>query len=94
VIPGRARRDGAVVAKSPQLREKSLLFGDIDSVISLGGSDSNDRPARASHNVDRVIHFLSSGAGIHLLTLTDGVEPVSCGGWVEKADEHLAGVRR
>lgn len=87
--PGQARRAGAFVTKAPLLRHKPLLFVDIDGVISLWGFDSNDRPAGAFHNVDGVIHFLSSGAGIHLLALADGFELVWCSGWEEKADEHL-----
>jgi hypothetical protein len=89
VDPGQARRAGAFVTKAPLLRHKPLLFVDIDGVISLWGFDSNDRPAGAFHNVDGVIHFLSSGAGIHLLALSDGFELVWCSGWEEKADEHL-----
>jgi len=71
------------------MQDKPLLFVDIDRVISLWGSDSNARPAGASHNVDGVIHFLSSDAGIHLLKLADGFDLVWCSGWEEKADEHL-----
>ena len=89
MIPGRARRDGHVVAKSLQSWDKPLLFVDIDGVISLWGFDSNDRPAGAFHNVDGVIHFLSSDAGIHLLALAERFELVWCSGWEEKADEHL-----
>jgi hypothetical protein len=89
VIPADARREGTIVAKTPQLREKPLLFVDIDGVISLWGFDSNDRPAGAFHNVDGIIHFLSSDAGIHLLALAERYELVWCSGWEEKADEHL-----
>jgi len=89
VIPGQARRAGGLVAKAPLTRNKPLLFVDIDGVISLWGFDSNDRPAGAFHNVDGVIHFLSSDAGIHLLALAEGFELVWCSGWEEKADEHL-----
>lgn len=66
-----------------------MLFVDIDGVISLWGFDSNDRPAGAFHNVDGVMHFLSSDAGNHLLDLRDRFELVWCSGWEEKADEHL-----
>jgi hypothetical protein len=68
---------------------KPVLFVDIDGVISLWGFDSNARPAGAFHNVDGVIHFLSSDAGIHLLALGARFELVWCSGWEEKADEHL-----
>ena len=89
MIPGPARRDRALVAESPQLQSKALLLVDIDGVISLWGFDSNDRPAGAFLNVDGVMHFLSSDAGLHLLALADGFELVWCSGWEEKADEHL-----
>ena len=69
--------------------DKPLLFVDIDGVVSLWGFDSDRRPAGAFHNVDGVIHFLSSGAGIHLLALATDFELVWCSGWEEKADEHL-----
>lgn len=62
-----------------------MLFVDIDGVISLWGSDSNARPAGALHNLDGVMHFLSSDAGNHLLGLLD----VPCSGWEERADDHL-----
>lgn len=72
-----------------QMREKPVLFVDIDGVISLWGFDSNARPAGAFHNVDGVTHFLSSDAGIHLLALHEHFDLVWCSGWEEKADEHL-----
>lgn len=66
-----------------------MLFVDIDGVISLWGFDSDNRPAGTFHNVDGVMHFLSSDAGNHLLGLHDRFELVWCSGWEEKADEHL-----
>jgi hypothetical protein len=72
-----------------QMREKPILFVDIDGVVSLWGFDSNDRPAGAFHNVDGVMHFLSSDAGNHLLDLTRRFELVWCSGWEEKAEDHL-----
>ena len=80
---------GRYVAKSLQVRAKPVLFVDIDGVISLWGFDSNARPAGAFHNVDGVMHFLSSDAGNHLLRLHDRFELVWCSGWEEKANEHL-----
>ncbi len=71
------------------MQDKPLLFVDIDGVISLWGFDSDDRPAGGFHNVDGIIHFLSSGAGIHLLALAQAFDLVWCSGWEEKADEHL-----
>ena len=89
MIPGQARRERRFVAESAQMQDKPLLFVDIDGVISLWGFDSNARPAGAFHNVDGVMHFLSSDAGIHLLALRERFELVWCSGWEEKADEHL-----
>jgi hypothetical protein len=71
------------------MQDKPLLFVDIDGVISLWGFDSNARPAGAFHNVEGVMHFLSSDAGNHLLGLRDRFELVWCSGWEEKADDHL-----
>ena len=73
----------------PQTLDKPLLFVDIDGVISLWGFESDSRPEGAFHNVDGVIHFLSSDAGIHLLALAEVFDLVWCSGWEEKADEHL-----
>ena len=84
-----ARLDGRIVAEPRQLRDKPVLFVDIDGVISLWGFPSNDRPDGAFHNVDGVMHFLSSEAGNHLLHLHRCFELVWCSGWEEKADEHL-----
>jgi hypothetical protein len=72
-----------------QMREKPVLFVDMDGVVSLGGFDSNARPSGAFHNVDGVMHFLSSDTGNHLLALDRRFELVWCSGWEEKADDHL-----
>jgi hypothetical protein len=89
VIPGQARRGRTFVAESPHMQDKPLLFVDIDGVISLWGFHSNARPNGAFHNVDGVIHFLSSEAGMHLLSLATRFDLVWCSGWEEKAEEHL-----
>ncbi|MEA2194706.1 MAG: hypothetical protein QOG42_1140 [Solirubrobacteraceae bacterium] len=89
MITGRARHEGSFVAKVPHMQDKPLLFVDIDGVISLWGFDSYARPAGAFHNVDGVIHFLSSDAGTHLLALAEEYDLVWCSGWEEKAEEHL-----
>jgi hypothetical protein len=85
----RARRESCFVTKMPQMLDKPLLFVDIDGVVSLWGFDSDSRPAGSFHNVDGIIHFLSSDAGIHLLALAAEFDLVWCSGWEEKADEHL-----
>ena len=89
MISGQARQGCPFVTKVPQIMDKPLLFVDIDGVVSLWGFDSHSCPAGTFHNVDGVMHFLSSDAGIHLLTLAAAFDLVRCSGWVEKADEHL-----
>ena len=89
MISGQARRGCPFVTKVPQIMDKPLLFVDIDGVVSLWGFASDSRPAGAFHNVDKIIHFLSSDAGIHLLTLAAAFDLVRCSGSEKKADEHL-----
>lgn len=72
-----------------QVRDKPVLFIDIDGVISLWGFDLDRRPAGRFHSVDGVVHFLSSTAGNHLLELSTRFELVWCSGWEEKANEAL-----
>jgi HAD domain in Swiss Army Knife RNA repair proteins len=88
-MPRRMRPADRFVAKTPQSGEKPVLFVDIDGVISLWGWESNARPPGTFHNVDGVMHFLSSDAGNHLLGLRDRFELVWCSGWEDKADDHL-----
>jgi hypothetical protein len=66
-----------------------VLFVDIDGVISLWGFDSNAHPPGAFELVDGVVHFLSAGAGNHLLALAERFELVWASGWEEKANDHL-----
>jgi hypothetical protein len=87
--PSVTRPADRFVAKAPQTLEKPVLFVDIDGVISLWGWESDTRPAGTFHNVDGVMHFLSSDAGNHLLGLRQHFELVWCSGWEDKADEHL-----
>jgi hypothetical protein len=89
VIRNQTRSNRSFVTEPPQMQDKPILLVDIDGVISLWGFDSDDRPAGAFHNVDGVMHFLSSDAGIHLLALHERFELVWCSGWEEKAEEHL-----
>ena len=78
------RRAGRFVAISPHTGDKPVLFVDIDGVISLWDLDSYGCPPGALHNVDAVIHFLSSDTGNHLLDLLPRFELVWCSGWEEK----------
>ena len=89
MIPRDARCERCFDTESLDMQDKPLLFVDIDGVISLWGFDSNARPAGAFHNVDGIIHFLSSGAAVHLLALAEHFDLVWCSGWEEKAEEHL-----
>lgn len=84
-----AHRQVSFSTESAHLQANPLLFVDIDGVVSLWGFDSNARPAGSFHNVDGVMHFLSSDAGIHLLALASRFDLVWCSGWEEKAGEHL-----
>jgi hypothetical protein len=82
-------RSGCFSTESEHMQDKSLLFVDIDRVLPLWGFPSNARPAGAFHNVDGVMHFLSAGAGIHLLSVAERFDLVGCNCWEEKADDHL-----
>lgn len=62
------------------MQDDPLLFVDIDGVTASCGFDSNARPAGAFHNVDGIIHFLSSGAAVHLLALGTRLNLVRCSG--------------
>lgn len=88
-IPAHPRRGRRVATQTPQLQANPVLFVDIDGVISLWGFDSDARPRGGFHNVDGVMHFLSAGAGNHLLALAERFELVWCSGWEERANEHL-----
>jgi hypothetical protein len=71
------------------MQANPLLFVDIDGVISLWGFDTNARPDGVFHNVDGVLHFISAGAGNHLLALSERFELVWASGWEDKANDHL-----
>jgi hypothetical protein len=53
---------------------------------STPGSQSVDG---ALHSIDGILHYLSSTAAAHLLSLERVFELVWASGWEEKADEHL-----
>lgn len=76
--------------KTPQPRNKPLLFVDVDGVISLFGFPSDSRPNGKWLNVDGMLHLLSATASEHLQALGADFELVWCTGWEEKANEHLA----
>jgi hypothetical protein len=85
----RSLRDRKVATELTQMQADPVLFVDIDGVISLWGFDSNSRPPGTFQLVDGVVHFLSAGAGNHLLTLSERFELVWASGWEEKANDHL-----
>jgi len=77
---------------------------DIDGVVSLfsapgaapGGAPGRARqsagaePVEGSfHTIDGILHFLSSTAAAHLLSLARFFDLVWASGWEEKADEYL-----
>ena len=54
------------------------------------GQPSRGEPIEgALHAVDGIVHFLSSTAAGHLLTLSQSLELVWASGWEEKAEEYL-----
>jgi hypothetical protein len=75
--------------KSSWLRDRPLLFVDIDGVISLFGFAPDAAPAGTWTQVDGIAHLLSATATRHLHDLADTYELVWCSGWEEKATEHL-----
>ena len=96
--PDASKATASVPASSPahtyslkrlQLREKPVLFVDIDGVISLWGFDPNRCPDGTWCQVDGIAHFLSSRAGGHLLDLAQEFELVWCSGWEDRADDYL-----
>ena len=75
--------------KSSWLRDRPLLFVDIDGVISLFGFAPDAVPPGTWTQVDGIAHLLSAAATRHLHALADSYELVWCSGWEEKANEHL-----
>jgi hypothetical protein len=71
------------------MRERPVLFVDVDGVISLFGFAPHAQPPGRFEIVDGIAHFLSASAGEHLRRLGDRFEPVWCTGWEEKANEYL-----
>jgi HAD domain in Swiss Army Knife RNA repair proteins len=82
---------------------RPLLMVDIDGVISLfggwqaggggwqaQGSAAETPPVVGSfHSIDGTLHYLSSTAAAHLLTLASVFDLVWASGWEERANEHL-----
>jgi len=75
--------------KSSLLRDRPLLFVDIDGVISLFGFRPDATPQGTWTQVDGIAHLLSATAARHLHDLRSLYELVWCSGWEEKANEHL-----
>jgi len=75
--------------KSSRLRDRPLLFVDIDGVVSLFGFAPEAAPTGTWTQVDGIAHLLSATAARHLLELADSYELVWCSGWEERANEHL-----
>ena len=75
--------------KSSWLRDRPLLFVDIDGVISLYGFPPDAAPEGTWTQVDGIAHLLSATATRHLHALAGSYELVWCSGWEEKANEHL-----
>jgi hypothetical protein len=71
------------------MSSQPLLLVDVDGVISLFGSPSDERPTGTWANVEGVPHLLSTEAAAHLRGLTSRYEPIWCTGWEERANEHL-----
>jgi hypothetical protein len=53
--------------RSPQIRDKPVLFVDIDGVVSLLRLPSDSRPAVVGLNFNGVIHLSSATTRRHLL---------------------------
>lgn len=75
--------------KSSSLRDRPLLFVDIDGVISVFGFAAHAVPPGTWTQVDGIAHLLSAAAARHLHALDESYELVWCSGWEEKANEHL-----
>ncbi|MGO8906887.1 MAG: HAD domain-containing protein [Solirubrobacteraceae bacterium] len=69
--------DLATGARAPAARARS------------GAPPSGEAIQGSLHSIDGMLHFLSSTAAAHLLSLADSFELVWASGWEEKADEHL-----
>jgi hypothetical protein len=75
--------------KSSSLRDRPLLFVDIDGVVSVFGFAPQAAPQGTWAQVDGIAHLLSATAARHLHALRSQYELVWCSGWEEKANEHL-----
>lgn len=74
MISGQALRERTFVANPHRMQDKSLLFVDIDGVISTPRPDSDARPAGALHDVDESICLLSSDAAADLLARAERLQ--------------------
>jgi HAD domain in Swiss Army Knife RNA repair proteins len=72
------------------MRDRPVLFVDVDGVISLFGFVPGAAPAGRFETIDGIAHYLSATAGENLRRLdAAGFELVWCTGWEEKANEYL-----
>jgi hypothetical protein len=72
------------------LREKPILFVDIDGVVSLFGFGQTSIPPRSTwHQVDGIVHLLSHDAAEHLNALSARFDLIWCTGWKDRANDHL-----
>jgi Swiss Army Knife RNA repair-like protein len=76
-------------AKSPHIRDKPLLFVDIDGVLSIFGFAPESPPSGTWLNVDGIVHLISATASEHLHRLAATFHLVWCSGWEEKANDYL-----
>jgi hypothetical protein len=84
----------------PRVQEKPLLFVDVDGVISLfgfregyglaaGDAPFSECPPGRLQSINGVMHYISSGCGVHLLRLAESFELVWATGWEEAANDYL-----
>jgi hypothetical protein len=68
---------------------RSVLFVDVDGVISLFGFNPSDPLPGTFHSIDGILHCIGSDAAARLGKLARRYELVWATGWEEKANEYL-----
>ena len=71
------------------MREKPLLFCDIDGVLSVWPPPLDECPGADFLNVEGIVHAFSRRATANLRDLAPLYDVVWASGWEEKANEHL-----